>query len=417
MRRPDKIARKGGISWQIRVTDQNGRMRYKTFRTKAEAEAALLEHQRSPITLSLRFDELAREFDAAHIVNLRPSAAKDYREQLARLVAFFGRRPVRELLPRDFERFRNETAAAIKSKQEAQLVARRQAAAARLAKARTEGQRTVAQSALSRLDGVTVHPAAGIRTVNKALTLARQLMGFAADRGYIGRNVATSAKKLRMPAAPVDQPVDAAILAPAEVMRLVEAADPDWRAAVAVLATGGLRLGELAGLDWGDAELDRGRILVRRQHDAVSGSLSPPKTAAGTRFVELPAFAISLLRAWRLRCPPGDVMFPDGRGGRLDQRNFRARVFEPALRRAGLRRIRVHDLRHTAASMLIAAGVDVATVSKVLGHANPSITLGVYAHAFAAKADNGVAARIDGLFAGVGCESAARGAASSGSAA
>jgi integrase len=67
--------------------------------------------------------------------------------------------------------------------------------------------------------------------------------------------------------------------------------------------------------------------------------------------------------------------------------------------------------------MLIAAGVDVATVSKVLGHANPSITLGVYAHAFAAKADNGVAARIDGLFAGVGCESAARGAASSGSAA
>ena len=64
----------------------------------------------------------------------------------------------------------------------------------------------------------------------------------------------------------------------------------------------------------------------------------------------------------------------------MDHFNFRSQAFLPAVRRAKLRRIRVHDLRHGAASYLIAAGVDIATVSRQLGHANVAITLSTYTH-------------------------------------
>jgi integrase len=81
------------------------------------------------------------------------------------------------------------------------------------------------------------------------------------------------------------------------------------------------------------------------------------------------------LKTHRLRTP-GEVMFP------LDPRNFRSRVWHPALHRAGLRAIRIHDARHTHASLLIAAGADVVAVSRRLGHANPNITLTTYSHLF-----------------------------------
>ena len=65
----------------------------------------------------------------------------------------------------------------------------------------------------------------------------------------------------------------------------------------------------------------------------------------------------------------------------FDPRNFHSRAWHPALRRAGLRAIRIHDARHTSASHLIADGVDVVEVASILGHSNPTVTLTVYAHA------------------------------------
>jgi|ERR1700685_2158142 integrase len=76
----------------------------------------------------------------------------------------------------------------------------------------------------------------------------------------------------------------------------------------------------------------------------------------------------------------------------MDQYNFRSRVFYPALRRAKLRRVRVHDLRHGAASMMIAAGCDIASVSRQLGHANVAVTLGVYSHWFQKRTESGLGA-------------------------
>jgi integrase len=88
------------------------------------------------------------------------------------------------------------------------------------------------------------------------------------------------------------------------------------------------------------------------------------------------------LKAHRLRTR-GEFLFP------IDERNWRSRVWHPALRRAGLRSIRVHDARHSCASMLIAAGVDVVEVARILGHSKPTITLSVYSHAFERRATGG----------------------------
>jgi integrase len=102
---------------------------------------------------------------------------------------------------------------------------------------------------------------------------------------------------------------------------------------------------------------------------------------------------------WRLKCPKGehDLVFPNNEGNPMDAANLIHRGFEPAVRRAGLRKIRFHDLRHTAASLLLANGVDVVAVSRLLGHSSPIVTLSIYSHAIP-KARAGLTDRLANLF-------------------
>lgn len=97
----------------------------------------------------------------------------------------------------------------------------------------------------------------------------------------------------------------------------------------------------------------------------------------------MPDELVSELKRWRLACPKGehDLVFPAARGKPMQAADLLRSGFLPALRRAGLRRVRFHDLRHSFASNVLAAGVDVVTFSKALGHANVHITLTTYAHA------------------------------------
>ena len=81
----------------------------------------------------------------------------------------------------------------------------------------------------------------------------------------------------------------------------------------------------------------------------------------------------------------------------MDQYNFRSRVFYAALRRAKLRRVKMHDLRHGAASLMIAAGCDIASVSRQLGHSNVADTLGVYSHWFEKRSEPGLGSKLEAL--------------------
>ena len=97
---------------------------------------------------------------------------------------------------------------------------------------------------------------------------------------------------------------------------------------------------------------------------------------------DLSSFWGILRREWKLICPRGghDLVFPNLAGNPISHANWLQRMFYPALRRAGLRKIRFHDLRHTFASLLVSGGADVIRVSRMLGHASPAITLQVYSH-------------------------------------
>jgi integrase len=158
----------------------------------------------------------------------------------------------------------------------------------------------------------------------------------------------------------------------------------DYTPLLRLTARIGLRLGEVLGLQWGDFDKDGGVLHVRRQW-LVSGQYGPPKTAAGVRSIPLPDDLRRDLIDLRLaskHSQDDDPIFASQEGTPLNHRNVAHRGFERAAKKAGIEGVSFHDLRHAAASRLIANGLDPVTVAAVLGHGDPNITLRVYAHLF-----------------------------------
>ena len=373
MRNPERIRRRNGtVVYQVRAPRPGGGVQYATFRTlrEAQAYAAQLQTAREGgvlLNTNKKWDAVVEEFMSAHCVGLAPSAVAAYARGFKQLQPYIGGMLLRALTPRHFEQFRDAELLAIRA---------RMRAATALAVER-----------------------AGTRAVNKSLGGARTLLRFSQARGYIASNPAGFCKKLK-PQTLNDRPLEATIYTPAEANRLIEAADTWWRAALGVLAFGGLRISEMLATQWGDVEFDRGRILVRRQLCGVTGTFRAPKTKAGTRFVSLPQRVIAELRTHKLSCPKGlDLVFPNRDGGVMDPANFAHCAFLPAVRRAKLRRIRIHDLRHGAASYLIAAGADLSAVAKQLGHSTTAVTLGVYAHFVESRAGADHASKLEAYLA------------------
>jgi integrase len=110
---------------------------------------------------------------------------------------------------------------------------------------------------------------------------------------------------------------------------------------------------------------------------------------------------------WRLACPKGsyDLIFPNLDGQPMNYSNLITRGFHPARKRAGIRRIRFHDLRHTYASLMIRNGEDIVVVSRLMGHANASFTFNVYCHMLPRKR-NPIADRLASLVFGNKMETA-----------
>jgi integrase len=387
MRRPERVQRKNRTVWQLRFEDQFRRIRYRTFRTKAEAERFARETETAQSlgvdpARRVRFNELIQEWDQSHLAHgLRPSSVKDYKQSLKRLSAFFGQREVRGISAVDLERCRNALVLAVQVERTAQF--ERVLANARRKKDKTPLER-YAQirrelTLIERESEVRANIArGGIRAAAKMIGCARTLWKFAVSRGYAARNIAQDVKKPVALGVVETDLIDTNILAPAEIERLITHTPAEHRCAMRFLFMAGVRFGELTGLMWTDMDWASSRVIVRRQRSGITGKLTAPKTKAGTRWIDLPADLIKELKAHRLQ-NPGEFMFP------IDERNWRSRVWHPSLRRAGLRSVRIHDARHTHASLLIGSGADIVAVSRRLGHANPAITLTVYSHAFARR--------------------------------
>jgi integrase len=163
-------------------------------------------------------------------------------------------------------------------------------------------------------------------------------------------------------------------------------------AAYRLIATTGMRRGEALGLRWSDVDLGAGRVTINRALSVIDKDLvwSQPKTARSRRSLSLDPETVATLKGHREhqleeRIAAGDawegadLVFCDQLGGPLHPDRF-TRAFGAAARRAGVTQIRLHDLRHTWATLALQAGVHPKVVSERLGHATTGITLDIYSH-------------------------------------
>lgn len=170
-----------------------------------------------------------------------------------------------------------------------------------------------------------------------------------------------------------------------------------------VAATTGLRRGEVLGLRWADVDLDAGRLAIRQTLILVRNELafSTPKTAKGRRSVALDPVTADALRtyrrtqleerlAWGPAYQDNDLVFCREDGAPIHPQRFYER-FDQQVRAAGLPRIRLHDLRHTHATLALQAGVHPKVVSERLGHSSVAITLDTYSHVVPAMEEEAAA--------------------------
>jgi integrase len=185
------------------------------------------------------------------------------------------------------------------------------------------------------------------------------------------------------------------VLGRAEIERLLAACSQRDRLMIATVLYTGLRISELLGLVWDDVDFAAGVIHVRAQlsraHRGAPAQRVAPKTAASVRDIPLVPQLARLLSAQRQQsrfARGADWVFSTARGTPYGHRNVSRRCVGRAAQLAGLNNdgwppLRFHDLRHTFASHLIVdLGLDVAQVSRILGHARITITLDIYTHLF-----------------------------------
>ena len=145
--------------------------------------------------------------------------------------------------------------------------------------------------------------------------------------------------------------------------------------------TTGLRRGELLGLKWSDIDLEKGDLRVQRQIGRINGKIieMPLKTKNAYRTLPLSADAIDVLVQQRRKTGNSEWVFPSPSGGPMSPDSV-LHMLHRVLKRAGLPKVRFHDLRHTFATLSLKSGVDVKTLSGALGHYSAGFTLNTYAH-------------------------------------
>ena len=169
-----------------------------------------------------------------------------------------------------------------------------------------------------------------------------------------------------------------------QIKTLLKAAEDDKLCALYVLAvTTGMRKGELLGLQRKDINLDAGTLRVNRT--IYNGTVSTPKTNSSRRTIRLSKLAIRALKDHRVENAKQQMIsewvFSTSVGTPISVHNLHSRSWKPLLKKAGLpHSTRFHDLRHSAATLLLGQGVAVKVVSEMLGHADISTTLSIYAH-------------------------------------
>jgi integrase len=183
----------------------------------------------------------------------------------------------------------------------------------------------------------------------------------------------------------------------ARLLSLLEAEPMQYKTAVTLLLFSGMRRGELLGLEWSDIDFENSIVSISRTSQYISGQgifTKEPKTATSIRVLKLSDAAMDLLRKYKIwqseqRLAIGDQwqstnrLFTSWNGAPMHP-DVLSGWFEDFIKRTNLPQIHLHSLRHTNATLMIAGGEDVLTVSRRLGHAQASTTTNIYGHAIQA---------------------------------
>jgi integrase len=242
----------------------------------------------------------------------------------------------------------------------------------------------------------------GPQQVKHGLRLVRQMLNHAIDWGYLRTNPAL---KVRYPSIPKREVEP---LAPKEIRAFFDAvaeeyhdqptAQAKWRALHLVAIFGGLRIGETLAMRWGNLDRESGQYFVRETwHRPKKGRpayFDEPKTKSSIAPVDLSPTCMVALEEHHLmqkkeilkggeKYQKQDLIFATATGGALHDINIAARIFRPVLvDRAGIKKRRLHDLRHTCASLLIHQGESPKYIQKQLRHASIEMTFDIYGHLF-----------------------------------
>ena len=217
----------------------------------------------------------------------------------------------------------------------------------------------------------------------------------AVSQGLLLKNPAAACK------APATHPKEMQVLTQEEMQRLlIQAKENDCYELLLLELTTGLRRGELLALQWDDLDFQTGELYIQRQVQRIRGELTvtQPKTRSSSRSIILPTPILDILKSCRQHTG-SRWMFPSPRkeDSPRDPAAVRKKL-STILERAGCKHVRFHDLRHTFATNALEHGMDVKTLSAIIGHVSSATTLNVYAHvtdgmrqSAAAKIDRAIA--------------------------
>jgi integrase len=377
------IAKKGNRYYPVAygginpVTGDGKRDWHDGFATRKEAEREAAEivkrkqdgDYRSPDRITLG-DYLNERWLPTRRAQIRPSTFSAYKNSIAiHVVPRIGSIQLRQLQPEDLDLFY------------AQLL--------------VDGKRNGAGGGLAP------------KTVRNIHAMLRKALHDAERKGTVQRNVADLADP---PKIKVGGSKAMTVWSADELRCFLSAIeDSDWYVPIYLAANTGMRRGEVLGVPWRNLDLDTGRLIVDQQVLSVEYQLevADVKTSHSRRTVDLDPRTVAVLRAWRREQlerlmstgvrNDSDFVFTHPEGGPVHP-DFFSQSWNRLMRDHDVRRIRLHDLRHTHASILLKENVPPKVVSERLGHSSPAFTMTVYQHVLPGMQADAAAAFGDAVF-------------------
>jgi len=251
-------------------------------------------------------------------------------------------------------------------------------------------------------------------TVNKLLTTITAIFDEGIRTDKIKHNPARKAKRKGVGSNEADNGNEKdglevrpeQVYTPSEIKRLIEAATPGlYQTLITTVALTGMRHGEALALMWGDFDFKSSKITVRRTWPDIFGKDGEPifyilKSKNAIREIPIPTELVSALKRWKISCPVSkwDLVFPKEDGRPYDRKAMLKYGLYAAVSRAGVKKLDMHSLRHSYASILLSQGTPITEVSAYLGHANTQITLEVYSHWLPRTPTNSISRLADSIF-------------------